>query len=350
MFKWLGQQFGKSKLKTGQLQQKELDDDLVLQDSAPQQATSDPLYKTAIGDAEQIVTSIKTRALAEAEAETTRIIAQAELEVQEIIASAEIDAQNRAEGILSAANKKAEIIEVESNQRVLQFLNRVWEEVEKKVGEDAKRTAEETEEAKEAQKWAEKEARLPIEIQEEAVEEKIEEPIQLEERILEEKTEESLQPQEEALKEKIEEPIQLEERILEEKTEESIQPQQQAVEENGKEPTPLELDSQALYTGEVELTIDSKVELRLVSSLYNYLQTAPDLKILNTKGSWDQGTTITVVLEKPIPLISIISKTPGVTATAELIGKGGVAAGREDLPLREGEEKITRIKLNLKEG
>ncbi|MFH1281435.1 MAG: hypothetical protein ABIH91_01780, partial [Candidatus Omnitrophota bacterium] len=40
--------------------------------------------------------------------------------------------------------------------------------------------------------------------------------------------------------------------------------------------------------------IDSTVELKLVSQFYNYLQKVPELRVLYTRGSWDQGTTIAV--------------------------------------------------------
>ncbi|MFC2056464.1 hypothetical protein ACFLTO_02710 [Chloroflexota bacterium] len=136
MFKWLGQQFEKSKLKTGQMQQRELNDDLVTEDSTPQQTTSDPLSKRAEAVTEQLATSIKTKALAEAEAETSRIISQAKLEAQEIIDRAEIDAQE----IIATG----EITKIEAKQEALQRLIRVGEEMEKEIEEETKRKTEET--------------------------------------------------------------------------------------------------------------------------------------------------------------------------------------------------------------
>ena len=85
-----------------------------------------------------------------------------------------------------------------------------------------------------------------------------------------------------------------------------------------------------------------------VSKLYNYLQTTPDLKILYTKGSWDRGTTIMISLEKPLPLVGMISNIPGIRVkaslaeedrklkgAASLIGKKADEAGRIVLELRE---------------
>ncbi|MFC1934216.1 hypothetical protein ACFLXX_03590, partial [Chloroflexota bacterium] len=152
----------------------------------------------------------------------------------------------------------------------------------------------------------------------------------------------------------MEEPATLQKETLEEKMEEPATLQKETLEERsggGEVESALpKLDSQTLYTGEVELTIASQAELPLVSRLYNHLQTIPELKILYTKGSWDQGTTITVVLEQPLPLISILSQTSGVAVTPELLEKGALARGKADSPLRGGEKAVKRIKLILKEA
>ncbi len=112
----------------------------------------------------------------------------------------------------------------------------------------------------------------------------------------------------------------------------------------------LKLDSQALYDGDVELVIAALVELKEVSKLYNYLQTIPELKILYTRGSWDQGTTITVVPDKPMPLVDIILRTPGVAVTLEPLEKDALPAGKlSGLP--GGDKRgAKRIKVVLKEA
>jgi len=288
MFQWLGQRFGKRRQKTGQLQQREFKE-LVSQDNASQQVSTDSLrllLKTAIADAEQIVASIKMRAQTEAEAEATRIIAQVKLEAQEIKDRTEIAAQKQAEDILSAANRKAEITVKEATQKALQF-----------------------------------------QLQEEAVEEKVEQPTQLQEEAV------VSEPPEAAVKE-----------LLEERLPEERPSREEA------EPAPVKLDSQALYTGKVDLVIPSPAELKLVSRFYNYLQTIPELRILYTRGSWDQGTSITVVLEKPMPLISLISETPGVEVTPELLEKDDLATGKSSSLLRGEKKGVTGIKLTLKEA
>ena len=114
------------------------------------------------------------------------------------------------------------------------------------------------------------------------------------------------------------------------------------------EPAPVKLDSRDLYTGEVDLIIPAPIELKAVSRFYNYLQTVPELRILYTRGTWDQGTAITVVLDKPMPLISLISETPGVKVTPELLEKDDLMKGKPSLPLRTGGKGARRIKLVLK--
>ena len=78
--------------------------------------------------------------------------------------------------------------------------------------------------------------------------------------------------------------------------------------------------------------------------------TIPEIKILHTRGSWDRDTTITVVLDKPIPLISIISETPGVEVTPELLEKDSLATRKPSSP-PIGEKKGAKgIKLILEEA
>ena len=88
----------------------------------------------------------------------------------------------------------------------------------------------------------------------------------------------------------------------------------------------------------------------MVSKFYNYLQTISDIKILRTTGSWDRGTTITLVADKPVPLVSTISKVPGVEVIAGVSQKDGSAKQASGLRLRTGGEGVKRIELTLKEA
>jgi len=197
----------------------------------------------------------------------------------------------------------------------------------------------------------------PVQLQEEATEERAEQPVQLQEEVSEEKTEQPAQLQEEAPEEKIEQPVQLQEEApasepAEETTEELLRQHPPEEIPGREEASSTQLkpgDSQTLYAGEVELAIAIPVELKMVSKLYNYLQAIPDIKILRTTGSWDRGTTITVVADKPIPLISTISKIPGVEVISELLQKDDLVKRTSSSLLRAGGKGVKRIKLTLKE-
>ena len=377
-------------------------DDLIAQRKASQQASAASLrsvLKTAVTDAEQIAASIKLKAQTEAEEEAARTIDQAKQEADEIRRRTEVAAQEESEDILAASNRKAEISEVEMRQKALLFLLRAREKIEKEVVGEYKRAyarlssslqdllsegqniATELKD-KRARLWESKNFKLkeyeatllsasgvavpppetlaPAETEIEpdiAGKEKTEEPTQLQEEATEEGIEQPVQLEEEALEEKVEEPVQLEkeatvselvEVITEELLEENLTEERPGDEE--PDSAPLKLDSRALYTGEVELAMAIPVDPKTVSKLYNYLQTTPEIKILHVRGSWDRGTTITVALDKPIPLISMISKIPEIEATPELLQKDNSVKGTSSSLLRAKGKGVKRIKLTLKKG
>ena len=81
-----------------------------------------------------------------------------------------------------------------------------------------------------------------------------------------------------------------------------------------EEPIRPRVVSEALYANEVELNLRPPVDSAMISDLFNHLQAMPELRILRTIGSWDRGTTITVSLERPMPLIKMLSEFPKVRA------------------------------------
>lgn len=98
------------------------------------------------------------------------------------------------------------------------------------------------------------------------------------------------------------------------------------------------------YTGEVELNIGAPVDLKVVSALYNSLQTIPELRILHTRGSAERGTAIIVVLNKPLPLIDILlSKLPRVELVPELLQKDD--SNKPGLLLVKDKKVTRRIKV-----
>ncbi len=182
-------------------------------------------------------------------------------------------------------------------------------------------------------------------------------PVKLEEAAVVEKAGEPAPPPNETLAEKKEAPAPLPKETFvsapamvtkEERREERVKKQKEVGEQEPA--TLIEVDNQAVYTGEVELVVAPPVELKLLSQLYNYLQTVPELKVLYTRGSWDRGTTITVVLEKPVTLIKTIAEIPGMVVTAGLLGKDDVATGKSPPLLRGKEQGAKRLGLILEEA
>jgi vacuolar-type H+-ATPase subunit H len=226
--------------------------------------------------------------------------------------------------------------------------------------------------AQSQEKVTEENIEQSTQLQEEATEEVIEQPAQSQQKVTEENIEQSTQLQEEATEEVIEQSVQSQEKVTEENIEQPTRLQEEATvsetvevatEELLEQPLPeerpgagepesaqLTLDGKSLYGGEVELIIAAPIELKAVSRFYNYLQAIPELRVLYTRGSWDRGTTITVVLDKPMPLINIISKTPGVEVTPELLEGDSSVKAKPGSLWKGGEKTVKGIKLILKEA
>jgi len=191
--------------------------------------------------------------------------------------------------------------------------------------------AEAEEEAARIIAQAKKEAEGIKESSETVAEKETEDNLSVAKEAAEAKSEESTQPGEEVA---ISEPVPA-------AVEESLG-QHSEKEGYGTKPVSLKRDSQSLYTGQVELAMDVPVNPNIVSKLYNYLQTTPEIKFVRTGGSWNRGTMITVVLDKPIPLISVLSsKIPEAEVTPEQLGKDSFVKDRRG---------VRRINLTLKQG
>lgn len=104
------------------------------------------------------------------------------------------------------------------------------------------------------------------------------------------------------------------------------------------------------YEGKVELHLPAPVMPRLVSLLYNSLQTIPELKIALTAGNIRQRVIITVVLDKPIALADILSvKLPDIVVIPEA---GEINSLEPDIFSASGiqKSKIRRIILMTKKS
>ena len=251
-------------------------------------ASARSVLQRAVADAEQIVASIKEKAKAEAEEEAVRIIARAAEEVEEMKREIEAVAGRELGETTLVATGEAGTTGVEVKP-------------------------------------------MPIpEAGEEVIE--IEEPAQLQGEVAEEKAEEATQPQEETA---ASEPVAL---TAEPSLEESVAAERPG--EKEAEPELVEQDIKAPYIGDVELAIVKPVNPKVVSKLYNYLQVTPEIKFVHTSGSWDRGTSITITLDKPIPLINTLSsKIPEARVTPERPQKKSVV----------GEKRgVRRIKIALR--
>jgi len=84
----------------------------------------------------------------------------------------------------------------------------------------------------------------------------------------------------------------------------------------------------AAYEGEIEGEVDINlvppVELSVMSKLYGELQGNPDMRVLRTVGSYEKGTTITVMLEKPTRLVDMLQRIPGVELASGTPARHGI--------------------------
>jgi hypothetical protein len=252
-------------------------DDLVGRDISASSSVRS-IIKAAISHAEQIVDSVKNQALEEAKQEAARVIAEAKKEAEKIRGGAQV------------------------------------------MEETAEETSLAVEEAPEEQ--AEELAQTQVE----AVAQKEDETVQL--------------PNESAeTVPQVEEPAVLEPVAEEAKPEEAAQEEEVAAGEE-TETVVTSKESQVPYTGEVELVVGVPVEPTMVAKLYNYLQTTAEVKFVRTIGSWNKGSTITISLDKPIPLISVLaSKLPEANVVPEQPVKSG--------PVRD-RRGVRRINISLK--
>jgi len=67
-----------------------------------------------------------------------------------------------------------------------------------------------------------------------------------------------------------------------------------------------ELSDENNLSGALELCIEKSVNLRTSIELFTYLQTIAELKIIRTQGSLDNSITITLTIDKPVPLVDLI--------------------------------------------
>ena len=315
------------------------------------------LIQMAVKDAEEITSSIKTKAQEEAENEASITVEKARQDAEEIKASAEAAARKEAEDIVAAAKSRAETAEAEVREKIRSLISKAIEELKGEVGEDDKqihsRLLSSLQELLDAAQ--NEEVKQPSQLEEEVVNDKVEELLQAEEEATLAEPVESTSEEETTLAEPVgaisDEETTLDELVgvtSEELPDQSLPEKGEVEEAPGNTPLKLE-DTEALYSGDVELVIPAPVNLNILSKFYDYLQTIPDVKILYTRGSWDSGTTITIALDSAIPLISFILKMPGVEVIPELSQDDNLVKERPSALLRARKSGVKRFKLSMKE-
>ena len=77
-------------------------------------------------------------------------------------------------------------------------------------------------------------------------------------------------------------------------------------------------DDESLYTGEVEVVLGLSADADILAKLSVCLVHTPEIKINPTVGSSDRGSIITMVLDKPLPLVEMLSlQIPEAQVTGE---------------------------------
>ncbi len=216
--------------------------ELVEQRHASSSASVRSIIKAAIISAEQIIDSVKMRALGEAQQEAVQIIIEAKREAQRIKEVETPVQEDAAEDIIFEAEKAG--------------------------GERVEETTHTQEEA-----------------------------VQLQEEVAERTMEAETPQQEESVS-------------VEAVVEEEVSGKVEAEEGAGKEESETiatKAERESLYTGEVELTVEAPLEPTIISKLYNFLQTTPEIKFIRTMGSWNKGSIIIIMLDKPISLLSVLA-------------------------------------------
>lgn len=360
------------------------------------------IFKDAITEAEKTGASIKMKAQKEAEAIAESIITRANQDAQEIKKSAQTAAQRESEDIISAAKRKAESMEAEAKQKALLAVLKASEEIREEITEeyksaysrlssylqnltmnevqkiemDFKEKKDKREKLWESRNFAPREyenelsriygaAAPPLETSAPAGKEtdiarKKEKPDQLEEKGFVKGVEQPASHQEESSLEVMEQPSPRKEEtiiIVEEKIEQSqlqepatvSRPAKRAMEEPLERPSLSKEDSDPLYYGEVELFIAMPVDLKIVAKLDEYLETMSEIKVLYSGGSMARGTTMVVKLDKPMPLISMLSKIPDIQVIPEFPQKGALME-RSPLMLKTRTLALKRIKISAKEA
>jgi hypothetical protein len=71
-------------------------------------------------------------------------------------------------------------------------------------------------------------------------------------------------------------------------------------------------DDTPLFTGEIEIAMPPPVDMAQLIRFRRILQSIRNLKVLRTTGSWNEGSIITSLIDKPLPLLDLLQTMPEV--------------------------------------
>ena len=75
-------------------------------------------------------------------------------------------------------------------------------------------------------------------------------------------------------------------------------------------PVCLSSEEADLWEGQVEIEIAPPVTIARLLAVTRFLENQLNLKLLQTAGSWTLGSVVTVILDKPLPLVGLLRDTP----------------------------------------
>jgi hypothetical protein len=113
-------------------------------------------------------------------------------------------------------------------------------------------------------------------------------------------------------------------------------------------PARINIDIHTIYSENVELVVNVPIEPAAISRFYNNLEMTPEIKVLYNSGSWDRGTSITVYLEKPMPLLETITGMQGLDVSVLAPKQRDNSKRSANTLLGNNKKKITRIDLFIK--
>lgn len=110
-----------------------------------------------------------------------------------------------------------------------------------------------------------------------------------------------------------------------------------------------EKPGEELYRGTVELLLEPGMDLPALARLSKNLEEEKEIEIVRIKGSWDNGATITIQLDKPLPLMGILSAVEKGGLALSFTPDDSAAIGVDRVPGME-ETRVKRIKVRFEQG